>query len=76
MNDIFVHVTDLSGRESLVHVTEGMKVKANCYTSSPYTAILAAQDVALKCKELGVTTLHIKVRGMGGNKSKSLGPVA
>jgi len=28
-NDTFVHVTDLSGRETIVKVTGGMKVKAD-----------------------------------------------
>ncbi|CAB9522277.1 40S ribosomal protein S14 [Seminavis robusta] len=73
-NDTFVHVTDLSGRETLVRVTGGMKVKADRDESSPYAAMLAAQDVAARCKELGITALHIKVRGTGGNKSKSPGP--
>lgn len=75
-NDTFVHVTDLSGRETLVRVTGGMKVKADRDESSPYAAMLAAQDVAVRCKELGVTALHIKVRGTGGNKSRSPGPGA
>lgn len=75
-NDTFVHVTDLSGRETLVRVTGGMKVKADRDESSPYAAMLAAQDVAARCKELGVTALHIKVRGTGGNKSRSPGPGA
>lgn len=74
-NDSFVHNTDISGRETLVRVTEGMKVKADHDEYSPYAAMLAAQDAALKCKALGVTALHIKVRGMGGG-SRSPGPVA
>jgi len=73
-NDTFVHVTDLSGRETLVRVTGGMKVKADRDESSPYAAMLAAQDVAARCKELGVTALHVKIRGTGGNKSRSPGP--
>jgi small subunit ribosomal protein S14e len=75
-NDTFVHVTDLSGRETLVRVTGGMKVKADRDESSPYAAMLAAQDVAARCLELGITALHIKVRGTGGNKSRSPGPGA
>merc|ERR1739845_288609 len=62
-NDTSVHVTDLSGRETLVRVTGGMKVKADRDEASPYAAMLAAQDVAARCKEVGITALHIKVRG-------------
>lgn len=49
-NDTFVHVTDLSGRETIVKITGGMKVKADRDESSPYAAMLAAQDVAERCK--------------------------
>ena len=49
-NDTFVHVTDLSGKETLCRVTGGMKVKADRDESSPYAAMLAAQDVAARCK--------------------------
>lgn len=65
-NDTFVHVTDLSGRETISRVTGGMKVKADRDESSPYAAMLAAQDVAARCKELGITALHIKIRATGG----------
>jgi hypothetical protein len=44
------HVTDLSGKETIVRVTGGMKVKADRDESSPYAAMLAAADVAVKCK--------------------------
>merc|ERR1712226_8138 len=67
-NDTFVHITDLTGRETMVRVTGGMKVKADRDESSPYAAMLAAQDVAVRCKELGITALHIKVRAMGGTR--------
>ena len=75
-NDTFIHVTDLSGRETIVRVTGGMKVKADRDESSPYAAMLAAQDVAARCKELGVTALHIKLRATGGTKTRTPGPGA
>jgi len=75
-NDTFVHVTDVSGRETISRVTGGMKVKADRDESSPYAAMLAAQDVADRCKECGITALHIKMRATGGTKSKQPGPGA
>merc|ERR1712137_1119806 len=75
-NDTFVHVTDLSGRETIVRVTGGMKVKADRDESSPYAAMMAAQDVAEKAKTLGITALHIKLRATGGNRTKTPGPGA
>lgn len=47
-----------------------MKVKADRDESSPYAAMLAAQDVAARCKELGITALHIKIRATGGMFSR------
>jgi len=73
-NDTFIHITDLSGKETMVRVTGGMKVKADRDESSPYAAMLAAQDVAVRAKELGITALHIKLRAMGGTRTKSPGP--
>ncbi|KAM4808335.1 small ribosomal subunit protein uS11-like [Rhinophrynus dorsalis] len=75
-NDTFVHVTDLSGKETICRVTGGMKVKADRDESSLYAALLAAQDVAQRCKELGITALHIKLRATGGNRTKTPGPGA
>lgn len=46
-----------------------MKVKADRDESSPYAAMLAAQDVATRCKELGINALHIKIRATGGRIS-------
>ncbi len=53
-----------------------MKVKADRDESSPYAAMLAAQDVAVRCKELGITAIHIKLRATGGNRTKTPGPGA
>src|SRR5882757_9494659 len=52
----------------------GMKVKADRDESSPYAAMLAAQDVAVRCKEVGITALHIKMRATGGTGTKTPGP--
>lgn len=56
----------MSSRLSGVCVISGMKVKADRDESSPYAAMLAAQDVAEKCKAVGITALHIKLRATGG----------
>ncbi|XP_078494889.1 small ribosomal subunit protein uS11 [Ciona intestinalis] len=75
-NDTFVHVTDLSGKETIVRITGGMKVKADRDEASPYAAMLAAQDVAARCKEIGINALHIKLRATGGTRTKTPGPGA
>ena len=65
---IFLVIAFSQCRETIARVTGGMKVKADRDEASPYAAMLAAQDVAAKCKELGITALHIKLRATGGNK--------
>ena len=75
-NDTFIHVTDLSGKETYARVTGGMMVKADHDESSPYAAMLAAQEVAKRCQFLGVTALHIKLRATGGQGTKTPGPGA
>lgn len=54
----------------------GMKVKADRDESSPYAAMLAAQDCAARCKEVGITAVHIRIRATGGVGSKTPGPGA
>lgn len=44
--------------------------------SSPYAAMMAANDVAEKLKVIGVNAIHIKLRGRGGPDSKTPGPGA
>ena len=56
--------------------TGGMKVKADRDESSPYAAMLAAQDCAARCKEVGITAVHIRIRATGGLRSKTPGPGA
>lgn len=49
-----------TGRETIVRITGGMKVKADRDEASPYAAMLAAQDVAEKCKSVGYFTDYVK----------------
>ena len=53
-----------------------MKVKADRDEASPYAAMLAAQDVAERCKVLKITSLYIKLRATGANTTKTPGPGA
>lgn len=75
-NDTFIHVTDLTGSETLIRRTGGMEVKADRDESSPYAAMIASQKVAERCKELGISGLHVRLRATGGNKTKTPGPGA
>merc|ERR1711890_83393 len=75
-NDTFLHVTDLTGRETYCRITGGMMVTSDREESSPYAAMMAAAEVAKKLKEIGVNAVHIKLRARGGTDTKTPGPGA
>lgn len=75
-NDTFVHITDLTSRETICRITGGMIVKADRDESSPYAAMFAAQKAAELMKAAGFNAAHIRVRASGGVKTKTPGPGA
>ncbi len=75
-NNTIIHVTDVSGSETIARSSGGMFVKADRMESSPYAAMRAATHVANVAKDKGVTAIHIKVRAPGGSGARTPGPGA
>lgn len=75
-NNTIIHMTDLTGAETIAFASGGMFVKADRLKPSPYAAMKAAQQVAEAAKDKGVNAIHIKVRAPGGSGSKTPGPGA
>jgi small subunit ribosomal protein S11 len=75
-NNTIVHITDLTGAETLAHTSGGMFVKADRYEGSPYAAMMAARQASQTAKSRGLMGLHLKVRGVGGHFSPAPGPGA
>ncbi|WEU41078.1 MAG: 30S ribosomal protein S11 [Candidatus Odinarchaeum yellowstonii] len=75
-NDTIVHITDLSGAETIARYSGGMIVKADREESSPYAAMQAAFKAAQAAKDKGVVGIHIKVRAPGGRSAVTPGPGA
>ncbi len=76
-NDTIIHITDITGTESLARASGGMVVKAHRLEGSPTAAMLAAKRAAETALERGVSGIHIKVRGSGGHSGiNSPGPGA
>lgn len=75
-NNTIVHITDLTGSETISRVSGGMIVKSDREESSPYAAMKAAFRAAEEALEKGIVGVHIKVRAPGGNKMKNPGPGA
>jgi small subunit ribosomal protein S11 len=75
-NNTIIHITDLTGAETVARWSGGMVVKADREESSPYAAMQAAMRAAEEATEKGFTGVHIKVRAPGGSGSRSPGPGA
>ncbi len=75
-NNTIIHITDLTGAETVSRFSGGMIVKAQREESSPYAAMQAASRAAEEAMEKGFGGVHIKVRAPGGSGSKSPGPGA
>jgi small subunit ribosomal protein S11 len=75
-NNTLVHITDISGAETISRTSGGMFVKADRMESSPYAAMRAASAAAEVAKDKGITAIHIKVRAPGGSGPRTPGPGA
>jgi small subunit ribosomal protein S14e len=65
-SDTIVHVTDLSGAETLCKLSGGCVVKAQRDEGTPYAAMQVVQLVVAKLKPLGIDAVHIRICGKGG----------
>lgn len=76
-NNTIIHVTDLTGRETIARASGGMVVKAHRLESSPTAAMLAAKKAADTAIEKGINGIHIKIKAPGGhNGPNNPGPGA
>ncbi|GFN42204.1 MAG: 30S ribosomal protein S11 [Marine Group I thaumarchaeote] len=75
-NNTIVHMTDLTGAETVAISSGGIHVNADRYESSPFAAMKAAKAVAEAVRTKGFTGFHIRVRAVGGVGSRVPGPGA
>ena len=75
-NNTIIHITDLTGAETVTLSSGGQHVTADRYESSPFAAMKAANAAVGAAKTKGFTALHIKVRAVGGTGSRVPGPGA
>jgi len=76
LNNTIIHLTDLTGAETVARASGGMVVKADREKPSPYAAMLAASRVAQQAMDKGIRAIHIRVRAPGGHGPKTPGPGA
>ena len=76
-NNTIIHVTDITGSETLARASGGMVVKTDRLESSPTASMVASKKVADQAREHGINALHIKIRAPGGhNGPNNPGPGA
>jgi len=75
-NNTIIHITDLTGAETVAISSGGIHVNADRYESSPFAAMTAANAVVEIAITKGFTALHIRVRAVGGVGSRVPGPGA
>jgi len=75
-NNTIIHITDITGSETISRWSGGRVVKADRMEGSPYAAMIAATRAAQEALEKGINAVHVKVRAPGGHKSKNPGPGA
>lgn len=76
-NNTIIHITDITGAETIAKASGGMVVKTDRLESSPTAAMAAAKIAGEQARDHGINALHIKVRAPGGhNGPASPGPGA
>ena len=76
-NNTIIHITDITGTQTITKASGGMVVKSDRMESSPTAAMMAAKKAAENTLEKGINCLHIKVRAPGGhNGPNNPGPGA
>lgn len=75
-NNTIIHITDLTGAETVAFVTGGMIAKADRDKPSPWAAMQAAMRAAKIALDKGIRKVHVKVRAPGGYGPKTPGPGA
>jgi small subunit ribosomal protein S11 len=70
-NNTIIHVTDITGSETIAKVSGGMVVKSDRMESSPTAAMVAAKTIADAAMEKGITGIHVKIKAPGGHQGPS-----
>lgn len=72
-NATIVHITDITGAETISRSSGGMMTDKDREGGMPFPALQAARKAAEDALSKGITGVHIKVRAAGGTKGKSPG---
>lgn len=72
-NNTMIHITDITGSETIARYSGGMMTDRDRDQGRPFPAMQAAKKAAEDAMSKGITGIHIRVRARGGHHSKSPG---
>ncbi len=72
-NNTIMLLTDITGAETIAKSSGGQVVKAQHKEGTPYAAMKVAEIVAAKAKEKDIYEVHVRVRALGGIRSRMPG---
>ena len=76
-NNTIIHITDITGTESIAITSGGQVVKSDRMESSSTAAMIAAKKAAEIAFEKGINSIHVKIKAPGGhNGPNNPGPGA
>ncbi len=70
-NNTIIHITDVTGTETIALSSGGQVVKSHRLESSPTAAMNAAKKAADICLDKGINGLHVRIRAPGGHNGPS-----
>ncbi len=73
VNSTIIHITDITGSETIAKYSGGMMTDKDRDGGSPFPAMQAAKHAAEDALEKGIIGVNIKVRGKGGHHKKAPG---
>lgn len=72
-NNTMIHITDITGSETISRCTAGIITDKGRLQGTPYPAMQAARRAADEAKERGITGVHVRVRAPGGHDVRTPG---
>lgn len=76
VNNTIIHITDITGAETISRCTGGMVTNRDKDKGTPFPAMRAARKVAEEAAGKGLVGVHLKIRAPGGHKKRIPGPGA
>ena len=70
-NNTIIHITDITGTETIAKSSGGQVVKSDRMESSPTAAMIAAKKVAETALDSGITGINVKIKAPGGHNGPS-----